>query len=77
MCVHVCTSSSGPECEQAVVSWFQWLIEKLPYFDHECGGLCSYGETLLLIAIHLQELQLPQLEELIYNTLSMRVSVRD
>ena len=47
----------------------------------DCGRCCgdggSYGEMLLLIAIHLREKQLPQLEELISSTLNMKISVRD
>lgn len=61
-------------CENAVVRWFQWLLEKLTDFDQACGSHCSYGELLLLVSIHLREKQLEQIEDLITNTLSMRVS---
>ena len=40
-----------------------------------CDGHCPYGELLLLIAIHLKEKQLDQIEELIAETLDMKVSV--
>ena len=40
-----------------------------------CDGHCPYGELLLLIAIHLKEKQLDQVEELIADTLNMKVSV--
>ena len=40
-----------------------------------CEGHCSYSELLLLIAIHLRERQLDQIEELITSTLQMKVSV--
>ena len=40
-----------------------------------CSGHCPYGELLLLIAIHLKEKQLDQIEELIAETLNMKVSV--
>ena len=40
-----------------------------------CDGHCPYGELLLLIAIHLKEKQLDQIEELIADTLNMKVSV--
>ena len=62
------------ECEQAVVRWFQWLVERLPDFEQACQGQCSYGEMLLLMAIHLQENQLVQIESLISGTLHMKVS---
>ena len=42
-----------------------------------CDGHCPYGELLLLIAIHLKEKQLDQIEELIADTLNMKVSVSD
>ena len=41
-----------------------------------CGEGGSYGEMLLLIAIHLREKQLPQLEDLTSNILGMKVTVR-
>eukprot|EP00731_Ephydatia_muelleri_P025979 Em0018g79a len=62
------------ECERAVVRWFQWLVERLPDFEQACQGQCSYGEMLLLMAIHLQENQLVQIESLISGTLHMKVS---
>lgn len=62
------------ECEQAVVRWFQWLVERLPDFEQACQGQCSYGEMLLLMAIHLQENQLVQIESLISGILQMKVS---
>lgn len=40
-----------------------------------CDGHCPYGELLLLIAIHVKEKQLDQIEELIAETLNMKVSV--
>ena len=40
-----------------------------------CVGHCSYGEMLLLIAIHLREKQLSQIEELVSDTLQMKVTV--
>lgn len=55
--------------------WFQWLVERLPDFEQACQGQCSYGEMLLLMAIHLQENQLVQIESLISGTLHMKVSV--
>lgn len=42
-----------------------------------CDGHCPYGELLLLIAIHLKEKQLDQIEELIADTLNMKVSVSE
>ena len=51
-------------------------IHPSPTFPRACDGECSYGELLLLIAIHLREGHLPQLEELISDTLQMKVSVR-
>lgn len=40
-----------------------------------CDGHCPYGELLLLIAIHVKEKQLDQIEGLIAETLNMKVSV--
>ena len=45
------------------------------YACRACDGHCPYGELLLLIAIHLKEKQLDQIEELIAETLNMKVSV--
>ena len=47
----------------------------LVYVNRACSGHCPYGELLLLIAIHLKEKQLDQIEELIAETLNMKVSV--
>ncbi|CAI8032929.1 Integrator complex subunit 2, partial [Geodia barretti] len=62
------------ECEKATERWLQWLLDKLPEFDKCCGEGGSYGEMLLLIAIHLREKQLPQLEDLTSNILGMKVT---
>ena len=40
-----------------------------------CGSHCSYGEMLLLVAIHLRERQLGQIEELMSSAIQMKVSV--
>ena len=42
-----------------------------------CPGERCYGEMLLLVALHLQERQLNQIEELITSVLKMKTHVSE
>ena len=77
-------------CVQCMIKIVVFL--SLPTFDYTLPFLClvyssldpfsacpshrCYGEMLLLVAMHLQEKQLKQIEDLVTATLEMKISVR-
>ncbi|XP_028176807.1 integrator complex subunit 2 [Ostrinia furnacalis] len=67
---------SAPEHEKKAIEWVQWLVKEEAYFESNSEVTASFGEMLLLIAIHFHSGQLPAVGELVCATLGMRVPVR-
>ncbi|XP_063376210.1 integrator complex subunit 2 [Cydia fagiglandana] len=64
------------EHEKKAIEWVQWLVKEEAYFESNSGVTASFGEMLLLIAIHFHSGQLAAVGELVCATLGMRVPVR-
>ncbi|XP_014358467.2 integrator complex subunit 2 [Papilio machaon] len=62
--------------EKKAIEWVQWLVKEEAYFESNSGVTASFGEMLLLIAIHFHSGQLAAVGELVCATLGMRVPVR-
>ncbi|XP_066936944.1 integrator complex subunit 2-like isoform X1 [Clytia hemisphaerica] len=62
---------STPEREQKVTHWLRQLIEKSSTYQQE--GSPSYGETLLLIAIHFHGHTLEPIIDLVASTLGIKL----
>lgn len=54
--------------------WFHWLIDNQSRYSR-CGGEGSYGEMLLLAAIHFQEKRRSQILEMVSSTLGFSLQV--
>ncbi|XP_004929281.1 integrator complex subunit 2 [Bombyx mori] len=67
---------AAPDHEKKAIEWVQWLVKEEAYFESTSGVTASFGEMLLLIAIHFHSGQLSAVGELVCATLGMRVPVR-
>ncbi|VVC92951.1 unnamed protein product [Leptidea sinapis] len=67
---------AASEHEKKAIEWVQWLVKEEAYFESNSGFTASFGEMLLLIAIHFHSGQLTAVGELVCATLGMRVPVR-
>lgn len=67
---------SQPSLEAKGVEWIQKLIKDEAYFQSASEVSASFGETLLLIAIHFHSNQLSNICELVTATLGMKIPLR-
>lgn len=58
------------------IEWVQWLIKEEAYFERKSGVAASFGEMLLLMAIHFHSNQLSAICELVCSTLGMKIPLR-
>lgn len=54
----------------------QWLVKEEAYFESASGVTASFGEMLLLMAIHFHSQQLSAICELTCATLGMKIAIR-
>ncbi|RWS15481.1 Integrator complex subunit 2-like protein [Dinothrombium tinctorium] len=64
------------EAERKTVEWIQWLVKEESLFGQVSGVRSSFGEMLLLIAIHFHSNQLNAISELVCSTLGMKLPIR-
>ncbi|XP_075220865.1 integrator complex subunit 2 isoform X2 [Lycorma delicatula] len=64
------------EHETKCVEWVQWLVQEEAYFESASGVTSSFGEMLLLMAIHFHSNQLSAICELVCSTVGMKVPIR-
>ncbi|KFB40539.1 AGAP003033-PA-like protein [Anopheles sinensis] len=62
--------------EAKMIEWIQWLIKEEAYFENVSEVSASFGEMLLLMAIHFHGNQLTHICELACATLGMKFSLR-
>ncbi|KAB0790954.1 hypothetical protein PPYR_02754 [Photinus pyralis] len=67
---------SQPELEKRSIDWVQWLVREEAYFESTSGVSASFGEMLLLMAIHFHSNQLSAICDLVCATLGMRIPIR-
>lgn len=65
-----------PAQEGKGIEWVQWLIKEEAYFESNKGGSASFGEMLLLMAIHFHSNQVSAICELVCSTLGMKIPLR-
>lgn len=58
------------------IEWVQWLIREEAYFESNSGVSASFGEMLLLMAIHFHSNQVSAICELVCATLGMKIPLR-
>ncbi|KAL7289015.1 hypothetical protein TKK_0016972 [Trichogramma kaykai] len=62
--------------EKPCVEWVQWLVREEAYFENASGVSASFGEMLLLMAIHFHSNQIPAITDLVCATLGMKIPIR-
>lgn len=62
--------------EVKIIEWIQWLIKEEAYFESVSEVSASFGEMLLLMAIHFHSNQLTHICELACSTLGMKFPLR-
>ena len=62
--------------EKKSIEWVQWLVREEAYFESASGVSASFGEMLLLMAIHFHSNQLSAICELVCATLGMKIPIR-
>ncbi|XP_014216742.1 integrator complex subunit 2 [Copidosoma floridanum] len=62
--------------EKPCIEWIQWLVREEAYFESASGVSASFGEMLLLMAIHFHSNQLSAICELVCSTLGMKIPIR-
>ncbi|KAI4454321.1 integrator complex subunit 2 [Holotrichia oblita] len=67
---------SLPEHERKSIEWVQWLVREEAYFESASGVTASFGEMLLLMAIHFHSNQLSAICDLVCATLGMKIPIR-
>ncbi|XP_077533566.1 integrator complex subunit 2 isoform X2 [Haemaphysalis longicornis] len=67
---------SSQEHERQAVQWIRWLMREESYFGRTSGVSASFGEMLLLMAIHFHSNQLTPIADLVCSTLGMKIPIR-
>ncbi|XP_070571553.1 integrator complex subunit 2-like [Ptychodera flava] len=67
---------STPDQEKVAISWMNWLVKEGSYFESASGVSASFGEMLLLMAIHFHANQMQPVVDLVCSTLGMKIAVR-
>nr|XP_037279822.1 LOW QUALITY PROTEIN: integrator complex subunit 2-like [Rhipicephalus microplus] len=67
---------SSQEHERQATQWIRWLMKEESYFGRTSGVSASFGEMLLLIAIHFHSNQLTPIADLVCSTLGMKIPIR-
>lgn len=70
------TLINSQEHEKKAIEWVQWLVKEEAYFESASGVTASFGEMLLLMAIHFHSNQLSAICDLVCSTLGMKVPIR-
>lgn len=65
-----------PVQEAKGIEWVQWLIKEKTYLKSNSGVSASFGEMLLLMAIHFHSNQVSAICELVCSTLGMKIPLR-
>eukprot|EP00095_Tigriopus_kingsejongensis_P000134 maker-scaffold946_size77891-snap-gene-0.17 protein:Tk00134 transcript:maker-scaffold946_size77891-snap-gene-0.17-mRNA-1 annotation:"low quality protein: integrator complex subunit 2-like" len=79
LCMIIACNSllSAPEHEKKAVDWLKWLVQEEAYFEQKAGVSASFGEMLLLMAIHFHSQQLTAICDLVCQTLGMKFAIRN
>lgn len=81
------SSASSSSMEKRAVEWIHWLVKEERTFERSLqtsasassssvGGVASFAEILLLMAIHFHSNQLNAIGDLVCQTLGMKVAIR-
>lgn len=65
--------NSSPEHEQIATQWIKWLSKEEAHYEAASGVQASFGEILLLIAIHFHASQVEAIADLVCSVLGMNI----
>ena len=65
-----------PGREKKAVEWIKWLVKEEEYFERKSGVSASFGEMLLLMAIHFHSQNFTAIIDLVCQTLGMKIAIR-
>ncbi len=79
LCVLIACNSltTAPEAERKAVEWIKWLVLEEAHFERATGLTASFGEMLLLMAIHFHSNQMNAICDLVCQTLGMKIAIRN
>lgn len=66
----------NPEQEKQAIEWIKWLVEEAEQYEQSSDVKASFGEMLLLIAIHFHSNQNNAIVDLVSSTLGMKSAVK-
>lgn len=66
-------SNSSPEHELMATHWIKWLSKEEAHYEAASGVHASFGEILLLIAIHFHASQVEAIADLVCSVLGMNI----
>ena len=66
-------SNSSPEHEVMATQWIKWLSKEEAHYEAASGVHASFGEILLLIAIHFHASQVEAITDLVCSVLGMNI----
>ena len=78
LCMLIASNSliSSPHLEKKAVDWIRWLVQEEDFFEQTSGVSASFGEMLLLMAIHFHSQQTAAVMDLVCQTLGMKIAIR-
>ncbi|KAK9504230.1 hypothetical protein O3M35_010608 [Rhynocoris fuscipes] len=76
LCMLIACPSLIGNHEAMCIQWVQWLASEEAYLESDSGMTASFGEMLLLMAIHFHSNQLSAICDLVCSTLGMKVPIR-
>ncbi|CAB0002154.1 unnamed protein product [Nesidiocoris tenuis] len=76
LCMLIACPSLTGNHEATCIQWVKWLAGEEAYLESGSGVTSSFGEMLLLMAIHFHSNQLSAICELVCSTLGMKVPIR-
>ncbi len=68
--------SASQQLERRAVEWIRWLVKEEDDYERRSGVSASFGEMLLLMAIHFHSNQLNAICDLVCQTLGMKIAIR-
>lgn len=68
--------TSNADGERKIIEWLQWIVKKESLFGQVSGVRSSFGEMLLLIAIHFHSNQVNAISELVNKFLGIKLPIK-
>lgn len=79
LCMLISCSSliASPDSEKKAVKWLQAIVRDERYFGQSCNVKSSFGEMLLLMAIHFHSGQVAPISDLVSSAFGYKIQIRN